>query len=243
MIRSHLTSASVLEEESEVQHATKFSVKSGANRASVLVFNTGNINVQGAASELKLWCENLKQSVKDGTELPGVMLPPEIENFPNTLRDRVPDCDDVVHWFFSESIKCYKAGSYAGAAFMLGAASEKAILLLIDSFRDNISDETKRNRFRDKTNNKMISVRFEKFQHSYSCSTPKPTEMPLAQDLDQLLGNAFTFYRSTRNTVGHPVVLPDIDPGVILANMGQFIVYVERIWGLMKFFDSNDIAV
>lgn len=242
-VQQALEASSVFDGSEEIQNATKIKAKSGLNRAVALVYNSGKIVVQGPDSELKSWLLNLKQSIESGSAAPGILLPAEIERFPQTLRERVPDCDDVVLWFFQESLRCYKADSVSGSAFMLGAASEKAILILIDAYIDNIADETKRQKFRDRTNNRTISVRFDEFKRSYKSAQPRPTALPLAQDLDQLLEGAFNFYRYTRNVVGHPAIVPDLDKGIILANLGQFITYVERIYALIAFFNSHQMIV
>jgi hypothetical protein len=159
------------------------------------------------------------------------------------LHFSLESADGVVLWFFQEALRCYKAGSPAGAAFMLGAASEKAILLLIETYGSRIKDEKNRDSYFQRVNNKMISVKYDEFKRSYKSANPKPKELPLAQDLEQLLDGAFNFYRHTRNAVGHPQIIPDLDKGVILANLGQFIVYVERIYGLMAFYSAHDVQV
>jgi hypothetical protein len=242
-VRAALDKSGILEEEQEIQNATKFLVKSGANKAGLLVFNTGKMHVEGADSELKKWLTDLKTSIESGNAVPGILLPAEIEKFPQTLQERVPACDGVVLWYFQEALRCYKAASVAGAAFMLGAASEKAILLLIETYGNRIASKENRDKFFSRVNNRMISVKYEEFKKSYKFGKPQPKELPIAQDLEKLLDGAFNFYRYTRNEVGHPQVVPDLDKGVVLANLGQFIVYVERIYALMAFFGANEIEV
>lgn len=242
-VRRALITNGVLDSEQDIQHATKFLVKLGAARAGVLVYNSGKIVIEGAESDLKKWLVELKSSIESGSAAPGILLPAEIEKFPQTLQERVPACDGVVLWFFQEALRCYKAGSPAGAAFMLGAASEKAILLLIETYGNRIKDEKNRENYFSRINNKMISVKYDEFKRSYKSASPKPKDLLLAQDLEQLLDGAFNFYRHTRNAVGHPQIIPDLDKGVILANLGQFIVYVERIYGLMAFYNENDVQV
>ncbi|WP_417770363.1 hypothetical protein [Stappia sp.] len=227
--------------ETDIQHATKFTVKSGSFLASINVYSTGKIHVEGKASELKTWLEQLKVSIEKGVGGPIALLPAEIEKFPQTLRERVPDCDDVVLWFFQESLRCYKADSPAGAAFMLGAASEKATILLIEAFGNAIIDEKQKSSFFTRVNNRMISRKYDEFKASYAGCKSKPNDQALAQDLNQLLDGAFNFYRHTRNAVGHPQIIPDLDKGVILANLGQFIVYVERIYNLIHHFQENGV--
>ena len=88
----------------------------------------------------------------------------------------------------------------------------------------------------------MVSAKYEEFKKSYKSSTPKPKDPILSQDLDQLIEGAFNFYRHTRNQVGHPQIIPDLDKGVTLANIGQFVTYMERIYGLMGFYQKNTIT-
>lgn len=242
-VRSALETHKIDFQETEIQNATKFTGKSGAQVASINVYNTGKMNVEGKQTDLKTWMQELKESVEKGSGGPVTLLPAEIEKFPQTLRERIPDCDDVVLWFFQESLRCYKADSPAGSAFMLGAASEKAILLLIDTYAAAIKDDGHRERFLSRVNNRMISKKYDEFKASYGGCKSKPTDLLLAQDLTQLLDGAFNFYRHTRNAVGHPQIVPDLDKGVILANLGQFIVYVERVYALMKHFRDNGVEV
>lgn len=242
-VREALTQHGVLDGEQEIQHATRFIAKSGASKAGIAVYKTGKMHVDGAESELKKWLLDLKAALEAGNAAPGILLPAEIEKFPQTLQERVPACDGVILWFFQEALRCYKAGSPAGAAFMLGAASEKAILILIESYGNQIKDEKNRDAFFSRVNNRMISVKYEEFKKSYKSAKTKPKEMPLAQDLEQLLDGAFNFYRHTRNSVGHPQIVPDLDKGVILANIGQFVVYLERIYSLIDFYGQNGVEV
>jgi hypothetical protein len=110
-VRGSLTNSGADYDESEVQYGTKFTMKVGAKRASLVVFNTGKLHVEGAESDAKAWLAALKASIETGSGAPGMLLPAEIERFPQTLRERVPDCDDVVLWYFQEALRCYKANS------------------------------------------------------------------------------------------------------------------------------------
>lgn len=242
-VRATLEKNRVQFDEQEVQHGTKFLLKVGAGtKTGFIVFSTGKIHVDGAESELKKWAVQLKAAIESGGGAPGQLLPLAIEMLPETLKARVPSCDPVIVWFFEEALRCYKAGSTAGAAFMLGAASEKSILLLIELYGSRISDDGNREKFLARTNNRMISVKYDEFKRSYKSATPKPTEL-LAQDLEQLLDGSFHFYRHCRNAVGHPQIVPDLEPGVVLANLAQFVTYIERIYALISFYQSVDVAV
>lgn len=229
--------------ESEEQYCTKVNVRSGPHKASVSVYNTGRMSVQGPASPLKTLLEQMKQALESGGAAPGQALPFEIELFPQTVRERVPDCDPVITSFLEEAIRCYKAEALLGCAFMIGAASERAIGLLIQAFGESIGDEANRNKFFSKVNGRMISVRYDEFKVRYRSCKSKPTDPVLSQDLDVVIGTMFQFCRITRNEVGHPQIVPDLVKGVLLANLGHFVSYIERIYGLMRHFRDGGVVL
>lgn len=170
-------------------------------------------------------------------------LPFDIERFPQTIRERVPDCDEVIIRFIEEAIRCFKSEALLGTAFMLGAASEKAINLVINTYADSIKDEKNRERFLTRINNRMISTKYDEFLQSYKSCKSKPTDPVLSQDLETVIGMTFQFSRITRNQIGHPQIVPDLDRGAILATLGHFVTYIERIYSLMRHFRENGVVI
>ena len=53
----------------------------------------------------------------------------------------------------------------------------------------------------------------------------------------------FQFCRITRNEVGHPEIVPDLDRGVLLANLGNVVNYIGRIYELMGHFRKIGVVV
>jgi len=229
--------------ENEEQYCTKIKVQNGAQVAFLSVFNTGRIVVGGKDSPLKQTLQRMRDAIAAGQAAPGQALPFEIEKFPDTIRERVPDCDPVIVRFVEEAITCYRADALLGTAFMLGAASERAINLLIHTYAEAITDPTNREKFTGRISGKMISRKFEEFQKSYAGCKNRPTDLVLSQDLDVVIGTIFQFCRITRNEIGHPQIVPDLDKGVILANLGNFVNYIGRIYALMKHFQAGGVTV
>ena len=229
--------------ESEEQHCLKLEVRSGVQRAFISVFNTGKLLVQGSASPLKALLEEMKTALEAGGVTPGQALPFEIERFPGTIQERVPTIDAVIVEFIREAIVCVKANALLSAAFMLGAASEKAINLLIHTYADSIRDDANRGKFQSRINSRMISTKYDEFEKSYRGCKSRPADPALAQDLEVLIGQMFHFCRITRNEVGHPQIVPDLARGVVLANLGQFVHYIERVYRLMDHFRTNGVEV
>lgn len=231
------------ESEADEQHCTKLNIRSGLHRASVNVYNTGKLVVGGKASPLKDLLDQMKQGIEAGGTLPGHALPFEIDRFPQTIQERVPDCDPVIVRFVEEAIRCFRADALLGCAFMIGAASERGIGLLLQTFGESIADTGNRDKYFSKINNRMISKKFEEFSACYKGCKSRPTDPVLSQDLEVLIGSMFQYCRITRNEVGHPQIVPDLDKGVLLANLGHLVTYIERIYGLIHHFQQNGVVL
>lgn len=242
-VRSFLDRQRLEVTQTEEQYCAKLTVKNGPQAATVSVYNSGKLVIGGADSPLRTRLQQMKEAIEGGDATPGQTLPFEIERFPEAIVERAPDCDPVIVRFVEEAIVCFKAGAFLGCAFMLGAASERAINILIHTYADSIQDQTNRDKCRSRINNRMISVKFEEFEKSYAGSKNKPTDPVLTQDLNTVIGTVFHFCRITRNEVGHPQIVPDLDKGVLLANLGNFVNYIGRIYGLIKHFQENGVVV
>ena len=158
-----------------------------------------------------------KEAVESEEEIQE-LLPFEIEKFPETLKTNIPDIDPVIVRFIEEAIYSLKSNLLLGCAFLLGAASEKAILNLIETFGNSIELEKNREKFKSKTNAKFISRAYDEFKKSFSACKTKPTDFDIQQDLDIKIDGIFHFCRICRNEVGHPQIVPNLAKGVILAN-------------------------
>jgi hypothetical protein len=225
------------------QHATKLELRRGMQRASVSVYNSGKI-VPGGKGPLRQLLDDMKTGIESGAASPGEVLPFELDSLPVTIRSKCPSCDPVIIRFAEEALLCYKAGALLGAAFMLGAASEKAVSLLIEIYGEAIGDDKNRESYQRRiASSKSIANRYEAFSHSFKTCKPKPTAPEVANDLDVVLGSMFQFCRITRNEIGHPQIVPDLDKGVILANLGHFATYMQRIYKLIDFFRGTKIEV
>lgn len=225
-----------------IQHATQLAVHDGPGTVCVNVFKSGKIVVQGSPGRLLDLLNKMKDALAGGVA-PGTVLPFEIERFPERIREKIPDCDPVTVRFVEEAITCFKSNALLATAFMLGAASERSINLLIECYADAIADQGNRDKFRSRINGRTISARYDEFKKSYAGCKSKPTDVVLAQDLDAVIGGTFQFCRITRNEVGHPQIVPDLDAGVILANLGHFVTYIERIYALMRHFQNGGVVV
>jgi len=242
-VRSFLERQKLDFTESQEQYCDMFTVRAGQHVAHVSVFNSAKIVTGGKDSPVKALLDQMKGAIEAGEAAPGQILPFEIDKFPQTIQQRVPDCDPVIVRFIEEAILSVRANALLGAAFMLGAASEKAINMLVYTYAESITDAKNKERFLSRVNGRMISKKFEEFTASYKGCQNKPTDPVLAQDLEVIIGGMFQFCRVTRNEIGHPQIVPDLDRGIILVNFRHFVTYIERIYALAKHFKEKGVLV
>jgi hypothetical protein len=220
----------------------RLDIKHGKSNCVVKVYTTGTILVQGSDSNLKDAVNQAKEAIENDKVI-GNMLPFEIEKFPETLKERIPNVDPVIVRFIQEAIITVKAESNLGCAFLLGGASEKAIYLLIDTYTKAIKDEPARSRFVSRTSGRFISKIFDEFKQSFKSSKNRPQGYGWTNDLDVKIEQIFQFCRICRNEAGHPHLPPNLDRGVLIANMGQFVKYVEDLYELISYYETNEVEL
>ncbi|WHZ22457.1 MAG: hypothetical protein OJF47_001569 [Nitrospira sp.] len=80
---------------------------------------------------------------------------------------------------------------------MIGAASERAINLLIHAYGDSIQDESNKTKFLGRITNKMISKKYDEFVTSFKSCKSKPSDPVLSHDIAVVIGTMFQFCRIT----------------------------------------------
>jgi hypothetical protein len=242
-VKDGLTRMSLGFAECDEPYCTKLTIQQGATKNHVQVYNTGKIVIQGPKTgSVYDRLVEMKAAVEKGAPTP-TLIPVEVEAWPEYIKTRVPEVDPVITAFVAEATKAYQADAILSAAFMVGAASEKAIGVLIDSYANAIDDQTNAEGFRKRLNNKSASVRFAEFMKSYKSAKTKPPTAEVGNDINFVIEGVFQFCRLTRNDVGHPEAIPNLDKGVVLVNLSHFVGYIERIYKLKAFFDANKIEV
>lgn len=228
--------------ESTEGDTNRFDLQSGKFKCCVKVYKTGTIQIQGVESKLRASLTEAKTAIEN-EEAVGELLPFEIERFPEVLTESIPTVDPIIVRFVAEAIMSIKAGSLLGCAFLLGGASEKSILLLIDAYTVAIDDETLRSKFASRISGKFISKSFDEFKRSFKSSKNKPNGYGWTNDLEIKVEQIFQFCRICRNESGHPHLPPNLDKGVLLANMGQFVKYVADLYELIKYYGENTVEL
>ena len=92
----------------EEQYCDTITVESGTLVAYVSVYNSRKIVLGGKDTPLKSLLSEMKAAIEGGQAAPGQALPFEIDRFPETIQECVPNCDPVIIRFVDEAIQCLR---------------------------------------------------------------------------------------------------------------------------------------
>jgi hypothetical protein len=169
------------------------------------------------------------------------ILPHDPDGYLIDFRNAVPSADPVIVEYLTESLQCFLRGLNRAAAVMLGAASEQAVLLLIDSYTSAIADEVKKNQAQAQVE-KSTSIfrKYEVFDRQYAGIKNKlPKE--LAENSDSLLRGVFDLIRNSRNEAGHPASGTYVTRDTNYSHLRLFVPYCQRIYSLIAWFEANQV--
>jgi len=167
------------------------------------------------------------------------ILPHDPDGYLKEFQVAVPAADPAVVEYVTEALQCFIHGLNRSAAIMLGGASEKAILQLIDSCVASIGDPNRQAAVAAQVAKapsiyKRYAV-FEKQFLSFKGSLPRE----LAENVDSLLRGVFDLIRNSRNDSGHPASGVMVDRDTNYSHLKLFVPYCKRIYGLIDWLQHN----
>jgi hypothetical protein len=142
----------------------------------------------------------------------------------------------VIITYLDESINTYNINKLLSATIALGCASEKSLLMLIDTYQKTFNKIQSSERFEQKVKNRMIKIQFEEFQKDFKRIVGfLPKE--LTDNYENILLGVFEMFRNQRNYAGHPIG-HTVDKEMLFANLQVFVVYCKRIYDLIDYFET-----
>jgi len=168
-------------------------------------------------------------------------LPYDPEGYLNSLTSAVPNLDGVVVRYIGEALDCHRRDCTLAAAVMIGCASERAMLLLIEGFGNAIRDRAKHEKYEKETADWKISVKYRKFR-KWLERAEKALPEECKGGIERNLAGAFNLIRETRNDAGHPTGRM-IERDDVLGNLILFPGYCKYVYSLLEYFASNPADV
>lgn len=155
------------------------------------------------------------------------------------------DAEPVVVAYVTEAIETFNAGCLRASAVMLGAASEKLILLAIDALGAAIADGTKKAAFEVQlAKNWMITSRYRAFEETLE-KVIGAKKTPLPKDLFEFfrgeMPSGFHLLRRIRNTAGHPEAPGDVNEDDVFMNLRFFPACARHMRELSEFLTKTPV--
>ena len=165
--------------------------------------------------------------------------PYDPDGFLNEFSRKNPSADAAILAYLEEAVRAFNHGCPVAASVMIGAASEKALLLLVEAFESAIQDPGKKAAFakacRWSIHSKYRALK-ERLDFMISAGTlPSPQK---EYTLSEVPG-VFELIRRQRNEAGHPELYTGVDPDTVFLNIRVFVEYVRKVYDLMAFITTN----
>jgi hypothetical protein len=163
-------------------------------------------------------------------------------------KEAIPNIDNITINYLRESIEAFTQELMLSATVALGAASERAILELLDSYCNFKNDPSVTQRFEETCS---IKGKYELLKEQFKMDNLRRT-LPqmlgskgiVTSDLDRhfvefetIVDNLFHIYRINRNDAGHPIGV-EMDKNSLRCNIAAFKRYAETIFALKYALDN-----
>lgn len=163
--------------------------------------------------------------------------PNDSSGYLKRIKSEVPQLDSIIEAYLIESVRTYNINQLLSSTITLGCASEKALMVLIDTFKQTFKDSAKKAAFSKKVDDKFIKAQFDEFDKAIRQSL---SQMPyeLKENYTNTLTGVFQMIRYNRNAAGHPTG-KQVDKDTLFANLQVFIPYCKYIYELKDYLDKN----
>jgi hypothetical protein len=166
--------------------------------------------------------------------------PYDPDGYLSRLRASIPNVDDVILMFLGESLKTFRIGCLLSSAVALGCASEKALLVLVESYASALP-AAKADSFRKDTAGRMIKRQFEELNKKLQGPVKQMLPGDVREGLDVMLLGVFEMIRNQRNDAGHPTGRSPARE-VVYASLTVFPDYLQKVYSLVDWLVSKAAA-
>jgi hypothetical protein len=175
--------------------------------------------------------------------LQGNVTPYDPNGYLRNLNEKVPNADPVIVKYIAESAETLRRNCFLSSTVTLGCASEKAFLLLLDTYRDALNPADQATLDKALAKARGIKQEHEVFMKDYDFKLrPRLKATGSSSDsltaLDSALGFIFGYFRDIRNSAGHPTGTT-LSREVVTSHLVVFPHYLRALFDLMEWIDAN----
>jgi hypothetical protein len=152
----------------------------------------------------------------------------------------IPNIDDVILAYLEESLKAFRIHCLLSSVITLGCASEKAILILIDTCEYAITNPVDKADFAKKIDTISIKRKHDEFQNILRNKIIPTLPKDVKENLDNYITGIFSIIRNHRNDAGHPTGKV-IRREHLYAYLVAFPDYLKKVYSLIDWLNANTI--
>lgn len=184
------------------------------------------------------WMWHLSDLGRKAAESECEFDPHDPEGYLKRLQSKVANLDPSVLMYSREALTAFNSACYLATSVMLGVASEKAFLLLAEAFGGWLP-ESEGSNLRRKLDNQRASFS-DKFDEFRKKAEPRRKEFPeeFAENMSLNIDAVCDLIRVYRNEAGHPTG-KRVDRDDAYVNLQMFARYIQKVFGLITFFQTN----
>ena len=172
-------------------------------------------------------------------ETAGEYEPDDPDGYLGQLRENMPDLDPIIQKYLQESLFAYRADCFLASAVMLGCASERAILLLGETYLESKHAKVSQP-FREifQSPKRKFGDKLEALRNQLEPIADQISVKP-RRDIKAALDYMAEQIRQTRNQAGHPSGV-ELSRGQTRMNLHSAVYYMEVVYELIKYFGEPD---
>jgi hypothetical protein len=184
-------------------------------------------------NESNYWKEWLGVSERGQEYINNVNSPYDPDGYLKRIRSKTSSIDPIVFAYLSESVAAFNRHLYFASAVTLGAASERLILLLVDSANSFIQRASSGSAIRTEDS---IFTSYRNFRKKID---PHKKLFPgqLRESYETILDTLFNLIRMTRNDAGHPKKA-SLDEALVRVGLEAFGQYLNTVNELTVFLNQ-----
>ena len=158
------------------------------------------------------------------------------------LKSIAPSLDPVIEQYVFEGLNCFRRQLLFASAVMLGAAAEKAILLLLEAIAKSVLDPQRKKEAEQLLEGGRLPAIYDKITATLTPLTKKGAiPYSVHEGCIEHLMSLFEMIRVQRNDAVHPVAGP-VNRDKVFLSLQTLPVALQLVYKLIGWLDSNSVA-
>jgi hypothetical protein len=169
-------------------------------------------------------------------------VPEDPQGYLAALEAVVPNLDSAIREYTKEALVTYERHAFFASAVMIGAASEKAVYLLMDALVEAINDPNKKKAVQKTINEKRrLPEMFKQLRDNISrAKSSGAMSYDIHEGADLHLLSLQEAIRVQRNDAVHPKA-GQVSPEMVRLTLSAFPAACKKVYDLMKWLKNNQL--